>query len=190
MLYLVWSDLTLANLDNASRVPNKAWIISKANQNSWRDYYWQGVYFSQFRQMIQRLNAWKDGCLTVVQSLKAQNLFLLLQTELLIELFRAAIFRDFPRHMKELGLSVNIAGTSGVRPRYQLPEFLGSSHNDSLYLLLSEFELPPHYILELFFSEGLLNLESLSLPLQAHRSELFNQAGNHQLLIEGETDLR
>ena len=92
--------------------------------------------------------------------------------------------------MKDLGLSVNIAGTKWVRPRYQLLEFLGSSHHDSLDLLLSEFELPPHYILELFFSEGRLHLESLSLPLQAHRSELFNQAGNHQLLIEGETDLR
>ena len=46
MFYLVRGDLTLANLDDATGVPNQPRIISKANQDSWRNYNWQGVNFS------------------------------------------------------------------------------------------------------------------------------------------------
>jgi hypothetical protein len=66
MFNLVWSDLTLTDIDNATRVPKQPRLISKTNQDGWRDNNWQGVHFSQLRQIIQRLNTWKDGCLSVV----------------------------------------------------------------------------------------------------------------------------
>jgi hypothetical protein len=47
------------------------------------------------------------------------------------------MLRDLPGYMKEFGLSINTAGTSWVRPGYQLSEFLGSSHNDNFNLLVS-----------------------------------------------------